>query len=115
MKSVTFYSKARFLQKWIDVDDKSYCFRFDNHRYETSDETEIQLLRETLTKEPHKPYYEIDERTIIEAKEPKEVVIDGNIVKIDDLKENFKQQKSVKSQKVVKGTRQNINAGDSVK
>ncbi len=115
MKAITFYSKARFLQKWIDTDEKSYCFKFDNHRYETSDEYEIELLRKNLITETHKPYYEIDEKKIIEAKEPKEVVIDGNVVKIDELKENFKQQKSVKSQKVVKGTRQNINAGDSVK
>lgn len=109
--SVTFFSKARLLQLWIGDD----CFKFDNHKYETFDTKEIKLLRNYLEnyKSGNKPYYEIDEKEIIKAKEPAEVIIDGEIVKMEDLKGDFKKQKQ--HQRVVKGARTNFNAGDSVK
>jgi hypothetical protein len=108
---VTFFSKARMLQLWIGDD----CFKFDNHKYETFDTKEIKLLRNYLEnyKSGNKPYYEIDERDIIKAKEPTEVIIDGEIVKMEDLKGDFKQKKQ--HQRVLKGARTNFNAGDSIK
>ncbi len=112
--SVTFFSKARMLQLWIE-DDRGvdHCFKFDNHKLETSDPKKIKLLRNYLLS-GSKSFYEIDEKEIIQAKEPAEVIIDGEIVKMEDLKGKFK-QKSLQNQTVVKGSRTNFNAGDSVK
>ena len=79
--------------------------QFANHTFVTSDEKIITAMDEMIAnweaKEMHKSQWDfmsLDDKEIMEASEPKFIVVDGEKVNITELKNAFKENEELKKE-----------------